>query len=126
MADVVTLRHESIFAEGEFRAFKYAKADVAASQTDSAVVAAVAGKRIVVVAANWLTGASATTLVFNTKPSGAGTAITGVYANDINGGMVLPFASSGWFQTAIGEGLSVTTGAGASTGINVVYFEEPV
>jgi hypothetical protein len=125
MTHVVSMRGDAQFFSGELRYYKYAKADVAASQTDSSIVSAVTGpnKRIVVVAAFWLCGSTATTLVFNSKGSGAGTAITGTYANDINGGMVLPYSPGGWFRTNSGEALTVTTGAGASTGITIVYIE---
>jgi hypothetical protein len=125
MSDIVTLRHESLFADGQLRPFKYAKSDVAASATDSSLVAAVTGKRIVVIQAVWVTGTTATTVVFNSKGSGAGTAISGTFSNDINGGVVLPFSQSGWFETNVGEALTCTTGAGSTTGITLTYIEEP-
>lgn len=99
----------------------HAFANVAASQTDSSIVAAVAGKVIRVLAVVAVAGGTATNLTFNTKPSGAGTAISPLFANGINGGEVLPFNPSGWFQTNSGEGLTVTTGAGSTTGILVTY-----
>lgn len=98
-----------------------AVANPAQSQTDSAVVAAAAGKRVRVLALAAQAGATATTATFNTKPAGSGTAISPVFANAANGVLVLPFNPAGWFQTAAGEGLSVTTGAGAATGILVTY-----
>jgi len=102
----------------ELRAF----ANVAQSQTDSSIVAAVTGKKIRVLAAVAVTGGTATNLTFNTKPSGAGTAISPLFANAANGGEVLGFNPAGWFETASGEGLTVTTGAGATTGILVTYI----
>lgn len=100
----------------------FAKANVAASQTDSSLVAAVSNKRIRVVSVAALAGGTATNLTFNSKPSGAGTAISCLFANAANGGFVLPEASEfGWFETNVGEGLSVTTGAGSTTGIQIVY-----
>ena len=102
----------------DLRAF----ANVAASQTDSSIVAAVSGKVIRVLAVVAVAGGTATNLTFNTKPAGAGTAISPLFANGINGGEVLPFNPSGWFETASGEGLTVTTGAGSTTGILVVYM----
>lgn len=101
---------------------KFTFANVAASQTDSALVAAVSGKRIRVVSLVALSGGTATNVTFNSKPSGAGSAISCLYANAANGGFVLPEASEfGWFETNPGEGLSVTTGAGSTTGFQIVY-----
>lgn len=99
----------------------HAFANVAQSQTDSSIVAAVSGKVIRVVAATAVAGGTATNLTFNSKGSGAGTAISPLYANGINGGEVLPFNPSGWFETTSGEALTVTTGAGSTTGILVTY-----
>ena len=102
---------------------KFALANVAASQTDSAVVAAVTAKKIRVLAVIALTGATATNVTFTTKPAGSGTAISALFACGSNQGFALGFNPVGWFQTNAGEGLSVTTGAGATTGIQVVYVE---
>lgn len=97
------------------------KANIAASQTDAALVAAVAGKIIRVCAVVFVAGATATDATFNTKPAGAGTAISCLFANAANGGAVLPFSDEGWFDTNVGEGLSLTTGAGSTTGVQIVY-----
>lgn len=102
---------------------KFAFANVAQSQTDSAVVAAVSGKRIRVIAVCCVAAAVATNITFNSKPGGAGAAISALFANGANGGFVLSFNPVGWFQTVSGEGLSVTTGAGSTTGIQVTYVE---
>lgn len=99
--------------------------NIAQSQTDSAVVAAVAGYAIRVLNVYALAGGTATNLTFNSKPGGAGAAISALLANDANGGEVLPYNPHGWFQTAISEGLSVTTGAGATTGLQVSYILVP-
>jgi hypothetical protein len=106
-----------------FYPVKRAFANVAAGQTDSSVVSAVAGKRLRVIAAAVMTAATATNVTFNTKPSGAGSAISCLFACGINGGIVLPENGEGWFDTGVGEGLTVTTGAGSTTGIQVVYAE---
>jgi len=103
---------------------KRALANVAAGATDSVVVAAVAGKKIVVIFVVAVAGGTATDLTFNTKPAGAGTAISPLFANGINGGEVLARNDHGWFETTSGEGLTVTTGAGATTGLLVGYVEE--
>lgn len=101
----------------------FAKADIAASQTDSVVVAAVAKHRIRVRAYTILVGGTATNVTFNSKPSGAGSAISMVHQCGANGGVVIPDSgdNQGWFQTGEGEGLTVTTGAGAQAGVHVVY-----
>lgn len=95
--------------------------NVAAGQTDDALVAAVTGKVIRVVALVAIPGATATTSTFNTKGSGAGVAISGTFDIAARTPFVLPFNPAGWFQTTSGEGLSVTTGAGSTTGYQVVY-----
>lgn len=94
-------------------------ANIAASQTASELVAAVTGKKIRVHALICQCGATATTAVFNS----ASTAISLTFQNGANGGAVLPELSIGWFETTAGEALTVTTGAGSTTGILVIYSE---
>lgn len=100
----------------------YAFANVAASQTDSVIVASPGAVKIRVLAVYAVTGGTATNLTFNTKPAGAGSAISPLFANAANSGEVLPFSPIGWFETNTSEGLTVTTGAGSTTGIGVVYI----
>ena len=100
---------------------RYALANVAASQTDSEIVAAVTGRRIRVLSVACVCGATATNLTFNSKGSGAGTAISMQFQNAANSGAVLPFNEAGWFETVPNEGLTVTTGDGSTTGIQVAY-----
>lgn len=114
---------DGVYIGGVIVPYKRAFANVAASQTDAPIVAAVASKRIAVLSAVALCGDSATALTFNTKPVGAGTGISPLLYNDAAGGEVLPYNPSIWMQTNIGEGLTVTTGSGASTGIIVTYVE---
>lgn len=99
----------------------FALANIAASQTDSSLVSASSGYKIRVIALAMVSGGTATNVTFNTKPAGSGTAISCLFANGANGGAVLPLNDAGWFETNVGEGLSVTTGAGSTTGIQVVY-----
>ncbi len=94
---------------------------IAAASTDGAVIAAVTDKKIRVHAVALQCGGTATTAVFNSKPSGAGTAISMQFQNGANGGAVLPESSTGWFETNSGEGLSLTTGAGSTTGVQIIY-----
>ena len=104
--------------EGRFSAFD----SVAASQTDSALVAAQADAKIRVVAVVINHGdTTASAVTFNTKPGGAGSAKTPALKGPANGSFVLPLNESGWFETNAGEGLSATTGAGSTSGIIVNY-----
>lgn len=102
---------------------KFARANVAASTTDGSVVAAVASKSILVVLFRLHAGATATNVTFNSKPAGAGSAISELFALPINGNHSPGYSPVGHFKTVAGEGLTVTTGAGATTGIGVVYVE---
>lgn len=110
-------------ANGRYLTPKFALANVAASQTDSALVTAVTGKQLRVLAAVFVTAGTATNITFNSKPAGSGTAISALFAAGANGGAALPFSPVGWFQSNSGEGLTVTTGAGSTTGIQVCYVE---
>jgi hypothetical protein len=103
---------------------KRAFVNVAAAQTDSVVVAAVPTKILKVMAVVAVAGGTATDLTFNSKGSGAGTAISPKFANGANGGEVLNVNPFAWFQTNVGEGLTVTTGAGSATGVLVLYIED--
>lgn len=95
--------------------------------TDASVVAAVAGKKVRVV--GLILSPAATTppasVVFNTKPGGAGSAISATFG--LVAGVAVQSGGSGeqragLFETNGGEGLSVTTGAGAGAcGIHVIY-----
>lgn len=96
-------------------------ANVAASQTDSVLVAGVSGKRIRVKAVAFIAGGTGTNATFNSKGSGSGTAISPLFANAANGGAVLNNNPEGWFETEAGEALTLTTGAGSSTGVIVKY-----
>ncbi len=97
-------------------------ANISASQTDSSIVTAVTGKKIRIVAVAAVAAATATNITFNTKPAGAGTGISPVFANGANGGEVLPYNPRGWFETNSGEGLTATTGSGSATGVLINYI----
>ena len=98
---------------------QYAFAGIAASQTAASLVTAVAGKKIRVLALAFVCGATATTATFNSD----GGAISMLFANAANGGAILPFNPVGWFETDTGEALTLTTGTGSTTGVNVVYVK---
>ncbi len=100
---------------------KYAFAEVAVSQTDQVLVAAVAGKRIRVHQTRRIVGGTATTSRMNSKGAGAGTAIEPTVTPAINGGHVDPFSPVGWMETNVGEALTINTGAGSVTGILIGY-----
>jgi hypothetical protein len=109
---------------------KRAWANVAAAQTDATLtkegggaLEAVPGKRIRVVAALFWCGGAATPLTFNSKGAGAGTPITPDWPNGPNGGGIPQECAHGWFQTLPGEALTVTTGAGSTTAVLVLYVE---
>ena len=95
-------------------------ASVNAVQTDSNLVTAVVGKRIKVVQLFLKTATAATNVTFNTKGAGAGTAITAAISSDTNQ-IALPFSKVGWFETLAGEALTVTTGAGGTSAIQIGY-----
>lgn len=101
-------------------------ANAAAGATDTVVVAAVVGKRIRVTDFV-LSPASATppaSVTFNSKPAGAGVAITATFG--LGAPLVAPGSDdrAGWFETNLGEGLTVSTGAGTNgVGVQVVYEE---
>jgi len=95
---------------------------IAASATDSSLVAAVATKKLrvrSVVINQGDTTPSAVT--FNSKGAGAGTAVYVPLKAAANGGFVLNDNPKGWFETIAGEGLSVSTGAGSTTSVAVTY-----
>ena len=103
---------------------KRAFVNVAASSTDANIVTAVASKRICVVLFRVHCGAAATSITFNTKPGGAGSAISELFALGANGGHSPGYFPKGHFQTGVGEGLSVTTTSGSTIGVGVAYVEK--
>jgi hypothetical protein len=111
--------------DGNLLTVKRALANVAAGTTDGAVVTGVEGYHLRILAAAVMAGGTATNVTFNTKPAGAGSAISCLFACGANGGVVLPHNRDGWFQTAADGGLTVTTGAGATVGVQVTYVEVP-
>lgn len=110
----------SVFSAGTALTPKFKLANVAASATNTSVVGAVTSKKIRVLAAVFVTGDTATTLTFW---SAASAAISCLFANAANGGASLAFSPTGWFETVAGEALTVSTGAGSTTGIQLVYVE---
>lgn len=106
----------SLAGRGIFNAWE----NVAASQTDEVLVTGVAGNKIRVLEIIINQGTTtASTVVFNSKGSGVGTAIGPTFLYAANGGTSIS-GSIGWFETKNGEALTVSTGAGSTTGIIVV------
>lgn len=100
---------------------KSAVASIASATTDGAVVTAVTGKKIRVHRLALTQGTSAAGITFNTKPGGAGSAISPTWVPAASSPFVLDY-SPGWFETNAGEGLTCTTGATTSAvAILVVY-----
>ena len=93
--------------------------NLAASATGTTCIAAVASKKIRVLALFCVAGGTATNLTFLSDT----TVKTPLIANGANGGVVLPYNPKGWFETTSGEALKVTSGAGSTTGIHVQYAE---
>lgn len=96
--------------------------DIAASQTDAELAPAPgAGKKIIVTAVAFVCGDTATTAVLNS----ASDAISQIFQNGANGGAVIGYHPKGWYACAENEPLTVTTGAGSTTGINGTYMIVP-
>ena len=98
-------------------------ANVAASSTDSVLVAGVPDKKIRVLAFAFVCGGTGTNATFNSKGSGAGAAISPLFANAANGGAVLGINPLGWCETTKGEALTLTTGPGSTTGVLLTTVE---
>lgn len=94
---------------------------IAASTTDSALVAAFPNQKIRVLTVVINHGdTTPSSVTFNSKSAGAGTAIYPALKYPANGGTSLD-STRGLFETIAGEGLSVTTGAGSTTAVAVTY-----
>lgn len=102
---------------------KYTFQNVAAASTDANIVTAVASKRIRVLSVRLSSSTVATNITFNTKPGGAGTAISETFQLGVNATESYDLNQHGHFQTSVGEGLTVTTGAGSTTGVGITYIE---
>jgi hypothetical protein len=90
---------------------------IGASTTDGAIVTGIPGKKVRITSLLVVPGAS-TTVTLNSKPAGAGTALTPA----LGAVTVLPPNSDGWFESNVGEGISVTTSAGAPSAVTVNYI----
>lgn len=109
--------------KGNAMTVKYANVSVAQSQTDTALVAAVAGKRIRVISQHVQANGTAGAVQVNSKPAGVGTAKWGPFTNDAFCGSVLGLNPNGHYESNTAEGLSITTGVGGTTTVSISYVE---
>lgn len=84
----------------------------------SELIAAVATKRIVV-RALYLVANDAVNVKFQSHTTP--TDLTGLAYLAQNGGLVLPYSGSGWFQTIAGEALDINLSAAIAVGGAIVY-----
>ena len=85
--------------------------DVAAAATDE-IVAAVAGKVITVHGFILCADTASTLIAFKS----AATVISGTLRAAANGSLIAPVDHQGWYKTAPGEALNITSTTGATTG----------
>lgn len=107
-------------ASGAYTAELFAFANAAAG-TDVNVVTAVSGSKIRVISMS-LSGAAGgvATVTFNSKPGGAGTAISPLYSLAANG-FIESDCELGLFETTVSQGLTVTV-ATNTVGVRVTYI----
>lgn len=96
--------------------------DDCASNATTELLAAVADKVFRVLSLIMLHGGTAGTVTLKS----ATTAISPVFSNAANGGVVLPFNPHGWFQTnAINEALNVAVSNSSVCSVIIQYIEIP-
>lgn len=105
--------------DGAFTSELFTFATVTGVTVDGALIAATAGK-IIRVLSYGLSAQSASNIVFNSKPTGAGAAITHTIYLAANGNF-REVDNNGLFETVAGEGLSCTTGAN-TVGVRITYI----
>lgn len=98
---------------------KFVYEAVAASDTDEEIIAAVTSKKLRILSLVLIAGGTATDVTFESSTTTTKFKVT----VGANGGVVLPFNPVGWFETAAGESLTVTTGAGSTIQITATYIE---
>lgn len=100
--------------------------NVAASATDSVLVAGQTGYKIRLLRTVINHGdTTASAVTFNSKGGGAGTPISPLLKGAANNGFIVPDTERGWWETKSGEALTVTTAAGSTTGVSVVVKRVP-
>ena len=111
---------DGVFVSSTLLTVKRAWANLAVG-TDTAFVAAVATKKIRVLAVV-LTAPGPATIVFNSKPAGAGVAVSATFNLVAGVPLVLPPEVCGWIETVAGEGLSATVATNAVSA-HILYAE---
>lgn len=96
---------------------KYAVITTSASGA-TAIVAAVTGKKIRVIAYSVVANAAV-----NVKWQSGTTDVTGLKYLAANGGIVQGYNPAGWFQTASAEALNINLSGAVAVGGEVVYVE---
>ena len=100
---------------------KYKPVDVNSSGNNT-LVAAVSGKRILVLQCV-LIAAGAVNIRFESDTDG--TALTGVMNLTTNSGFTLPFSEIGWFKTATSMQLNLELSGGTAVAGTITYAEIP-
>lgn len=94
--------------KGGICALKSAVGQYASGTTDGALVSAVTGKIILVLAAMFTNkGAATTAVALRSKPAGAGALISPRFEIVADSNLVIPATQFGYFQTVSGEALTV-------------------
>lgn len=98
---------------------------IAASTTNSYIVTATAGKKIRVLSAFMMAGATATELWFGSMTISSNTSVkkSCLFQQGVRTPVVLPFNEVGWFETDESASLSVNTLAGSATGVQITYIK---
>lgn len=111
---------------------RYAYATINASTTDATFtkedgtgLAGASGFLIRVLGLLVIAGATASSLRFNSKGSGAGTAISPDFPIGANGGFSVPATAIGTFKTNGSENLTASSGGG-TVYVMLSYVQEPV
>jgi hypothetical protein len=119
---------DQVWCNGGARAVQRANFSVNVATTDgvSNLPVAAAGLRIFVLDAEIFAGATpAASVTFNSKGAGAGTAISPVIPQSANG-ITRIGSQFGLYVTNVGEGLTLTTGAGTTAAVGSIrYFYAP-
>jgi hypothetical protein len=111
------LSSDRIYVGGVACTPKFAVIDTTASG-QTPLVAAVAAKKIRVVAANLICGG-----IVNVRFQSASTSLTGAYPLIANTGIVLPFNPAGHFETAVNTVLNINLSAGQQVSGCLTYIE---
>lgn len=99
--------------------YKYKVIDHASSG-DNELLAAVAAKKLRVLALFLI---SAGTVTVRFESSTGGTALTGQMTMAVNNPIVMPFNPAGWFETVAGENLNLELSGAVSVDGCLVYVE---